>query len=297
MKPTKPALKICARFSLAFNFFAPHFFVCHFLALCFALSILRAEGFAPLLLSEFEDSAFDTSLLVSEKLDGVRGLWDGKQMYFRSGRAMNLPSEFVRDFPPFALDGELYARGRDFGEIISIVKNPARVSEVQNLRYFVFDVPRAQGGLLTRLEVLEAYLRTHPNAPISIIPQSPESSLSALYKRLDSVVDGGGEGLVLRASELPYQAGRSKRDFKLKRAQDSECEVIAHTQGKGKYAGMLGALVCQREGKSFKIGSGLSDEMRRNPPPIGTLITFKYHALTPNGVPRFPRFWRIKEAE
>lgn len=258
-------------------------------------------SFAPMLLSEFVDSEFHksshTQWLISEKLDGVRGLWDGKQMYFRSGKLMDLPHSFTKHFPPFALDGEIYAEDMDFSEIVSIIKNQSRASEVSRLYYYVFDVPQAKGGLLARLEVLKEYLHTHKDTHIIIIPQDFETNLESVYKRLHAVVHKGGEGLVLRAGDKPYQSGRSKSDFKLKHTQDSECRVVGHTEGRGKYAHMLGALVCEFEGKQFKIGSGLSDDLRHNPPPIGTIISFKYQGLTHNGIPRFPRFWRIKEAE
>ncbi len=44
----------------------------------------------------------------------------------------------------------------------------------------------------------------------------------------------------------------------------------------------------------IKIGSGLSDAQRVNPPKIGAIITFKYYGLTSKGNPRFPVFLRIR---
>ncbi|HEX9801746.1 MAG TPA: DNA ligase, partial [Gammaproteobacteria bacterium] len=45
----------------------------------------------------------------------------------------------------------------------------------------------------------------------------------------------------------------------------------------------------------FAVGSGLSDEERREPPPIGSTITFKHHGWTRRGKPRFAVFWRVRE--
>ncbi len=71
--------------------------------------------------------------------------------------------------------------------------------------------------------------------------------------------------------------------------------MVGHTAGKGKYAGMLGALVVQRaDGLRFRLGSGLSDAQRANPPPIGAQVTYRYNGLTVHGVPRFARFMRIR---
>lgn len=56
---------------------------------------------------------------------------------------------------------------------------------------------------------------------------------------------------------------------------------------------LIGALQCQLpNGKKFRVGSGLSDDLRNNPPAIGTVITFKYQELTRGGIPRFPSFLR-----
>lgn len=285
----------------------------------FSTLSLNAQIFTPMLLSEFPDSKFfathsesKTQLdsqqslenqhvwLVSEKLDGVRGLWDGKQMYFRSGKVMELDSEFTRDFPPFALDGEIYSPDLHFSQIISILKNSKKNADVLKLQYHVFDVPNhpdQNSGLLERLKVLKSYLAIHPSSFLHIIPQTPMKEKQKIQQKLHEVTQNGGEGLVLRDPNVPYQTGRSKKDFKLKTTQDDECEIIGYTQGKGKYTHQVGALICNYKNKSFKIGGGLSDELRRNPPPIGAIITFKYQGLTHNKIPRFPRFWRVKEKE
>ena len=55
---------------------------------------------------------------MSEKLDGVRAYWDGKQLISRQGNVFTPPAGFTRDFPPFALDGELYI-GRGKFEAVS----------------------------------------------------------------------------------------------------------------------------------------------------------------------------------
>ncbi|TLD97850.1 DNA ligase [Helicobacter jaachi] len=268
------------------------------LALFFLTQGLYGAFFKPLLLSEFNPEIIESKQwLVSQKLDGVRGIWDGEQMYFRSGKVMPLPKDWIAHFPPFALDGEIYSPHLHFSHIISILKNTQK-NDFKALQYFVFDVPFAEGnGLLERLKTLETYLDSKPRTSIVILPQEPMKDIQSLYAHLQNVIESGGEGLVLREAEADYESGRSKRALKLKVAQDAECEVKAHTQGKGKYTGQLGALVCEFNGKSFKIGSGFNDAQRANPPPIGSIVTFKYYGLTHNGIPRFPIFWRVKIIE
>jgi DNA ligase-1 len=77
---------------------------------------------------------------------------------------------------------------------------------------------------------------------------------------------------------------------------DADATVMGHQPGKGKYAGMLGALrVRSADGVEFMLGTGLSEAERRNPPPIGTVITFRYRELTSRGRPKFASFYRVRE--
>ena len=93
-----------------------------------------------------------------------------------------------------------------------------------------------------------------------------------------------------------YSAGRSDDLLKLKPYEDAEARVLAHLPGKGKFQGMLGALLVERpDGRRFRIGTGFSDAQRRNPPPIGALVTYQYHGLTGSGLPRFASFMRIRD--
>jgi DNA ligase-1 len=115
-------------------------------------------------------------------------------------------------------------------------------------------------------------------------------------QRMNAVVQAGGEGLMLHLADAPYLTGRQDVLLKLKPWQDAEAVVIGYTPGSGKYHGLTGALEVQMpDGKRFLIGSGLTDAMRRNPPAIGSLITYRYQALTQDGVPRFARYLRLRE--
>ncbi len=72
---------------------------------------------------------------------------------------------------------------------------------------------------------------------------------------------------------------------------DAEAVVIGHEDGKGRHRGRVGSLQCRMaSGKVFKVGSGLSDRERDHPPKIGTIISYRFQELTPDGVPRFPTY-------
>ena len=93
-----------------------------------------------------------------------------------------------------------------------------------------------------------------------------------------------------------YRGGRTDQLLKYKRWNDDEARVIGYRPGKGKYAGMVGALLVQdAHGRQFALGSGLRDADRARPPAIGSRVTFRYNGLTANGTPRFARYHRVLE--
>jgi DNA ligase-1 len=86
--------------------------------------------------------------------------------------------------------------------------------------------------------------------------------------------------------------------LKVKRFDDAEATVIKHVRGKGKYTGMMGALLLETpEGIRFKVGSGFSDLERQNPPKVGAVVTYKYFGLTKKRKPRFASFLRVRAEE
>ena len=99
----------------------------------------------------------------------------------------------------------------------------------------------------------------------------------------------------LHRADALYITGRSEALLKLKPLLDTEAKVIAHVPGKGKFDGMLGSLEVETpEGKRFRIGTGFKDDVRKNPPPIGSIVTYQYRGLTKNGLPRFASFLRVR---
>ena len=131
-----------------------------------------------------------------------------------------------------------------------------------------------------------------------MVEQRRATSHEALMSALDSVVAQGGEGLMLRRGNSLPTAGRSNDLLKVKRYQDAEAVVVAHLPGEGKFEGMLGSVRVERaDGRQFRIGTGFSDAERRNPPRVGTMITYKHFGYTSTGLPRFASFLRLRDDE
>ena len=236
--------------------------------------------------------------LVSEKYDGVRALWDGRQLRFRSGLPVAAPAGFLRRLPPVPLDGELWLGRGQFEATSGLVRRLAATdADWQGLRYMVFDMPWAEGGFARRHGLLQVLLRQQADPLVQAVPQAAAPDRAALLRRLDAVVQAGGEGLMLRHADAPYAAGRSAAMLKLKPLQDAEAVVLAHLPGRGRHAGRLGALrVRSDSGHVFQIGTGFSDAERAAPPAPGQRITFAYRGLTEAGVPRFASYVRVRPA-
>ena len=234
---------------------------------------------------------------VSEKLDGVRAYWDGKKLISRQGNIYNAPEWFTKGFPEQPLDGELWIKRTTFEQLVSTVRKDKPIdSEWQQVKYMIFDLPASDSNFTDRLTELHQMLDDHDNPHLKLIKQYRLTDHVGLQEKLKSVIKLGGEGLMLHRGDSIYKAGRTSDILKVKTFQDAEAIVIAHLHGKGKYEGMLGAIRVETpDGRQFKIGTGFKDKDRKNPPAIGSQITYKYFGLTRKGIPKFASFLRIRE--
>ena len=259
----------------------------------------RAADAPPLILAEvYRDGIDPAAYWVSEKLDGVRAYWDGKKLWFRSGRPVPAPAWFSQGFPSQPLDGELWLGRGSFERLSGIVRKAEPVDEEwRQVRYMLFELPRAPGTFTERKERL-VRLASQAEVPwLQVVEQFRVVDRKALSAALARVVAAGGEGLMLHRADASYLAGRRDDLLKLKPYLDSEAVVVAHLPGKGRHAGRLGALLVQApDGRRFRLGTGFTDAQRESPPPIGSTVTYRYRGLTKKGLPRFPSFLRIRQA-
>ena len=270
-----------------------------FLILLFGPATPAVAGEPPplLLAKPYTDDIDVRDYWVSEKLDGVRAYWDGRRLLSRRGNVFQAPAWFTEGFPPHPLDGELWLGRGAFEATVSAVRKQRPVAaEWRQLSYQVFELPGAAGDFSQRLARLERIVAAVNSPYLKLIPQQRLKDQAALQRKLDEVVAGGGEGLMLHRADSLYATGRGGALLKLKTYQDAEAVVIAHLPGKGRNLGRLGALLVEMpDGKQFKIGSGFSDQERENPPPIGALVSYKYYGLSRRGIPRFASFLRIRQ--
>lgn len=146
-----------------------------------------------------------------------------------------------------------------------------------------------------------------------VLSDCEEEAWSQINRRLGSVLAQGGEGVMLRNPSSLYEVKRTSNLLKVKASEDDEGTLVGFTAGKGKYTGMIGALIISYQGQEFEL-SGMTDDERvieHHAPSvvegkriqgdiktkhfnIGDVIEFTFRELTDAGIPKEARFQRIK---
>lgn len=269
-----------------------------YLLLLFCTVFYRTEAAAlDIMLAQVYEENIDVSgWLVSEKLDGLRGYWNGKMMLSKNGAPFHPPAAFTRNFPDFAIEGEIWGGRGTFEQTAGIVKKKSQNNGWLGLKFAIFDVPGVDGKFEQRLEKAKSWFLENPSEYAFVIAQKTVSSNDELKEELRIIEGLGGEGLIVRRPDALYTKGRSGDILKVKSYLDAEAVVLAHIPGKGKNQGRVGSLFVELpDGKQFRIGTGLSDAQRDAPPAVGSTITFKYYGFYQSGIPKFPSFLRVRQ--
>ena len=225
---------------------------------------------------------------MSEKLDGVRAIWNGEYLLTRNGNIIHAPDKWLAELPEHQqLDGELFMGRGQFQKTVSVTRRLTPDKEDwMRVGYMVFDV------IDMNVDWLERFTQLKLGYPIVPVEHHLCHSLEHLDTYYRSIIDNGGEGVMIRNPRGMYVKQRSHDLLKVKPSLHMEAVVTGYTEGKGKYEGMVGALECKAGDVTFEVGSGLTDadRTRKYTPMIGTKIKVIYQSLTDDGKPRFPRY-------
>lgn len=253
-------------------------------------------AFDPMLVNKYKGDENLSGWVMSEKLQGVRGLWDGKTLKNRAGNIIPAPDFFTKCYPDFAIDGEIYSYKLPYEDITAATKGQNPNAWIK-IKHYIFDVPEAEGGLMQRLAVLQEYLDKNKCDTIKIIPQLPAISHKNMENYYNEIVTRNGQGVIVRDPNAPYKGGRSNKILKFKKQLDDECKILDYNNGTGKFSSTIISLTCKnlKDDKIFKIKSGIDKKVRNNPPKKGTIITYKYHGIKDDGSPKNPVFLYARE--
>lgn len=235
--------------------------------------------------------------LMSEKLDGIRAIWTGQKLISRDGNEFSTPAWFLAQLPSdTALDGELWIARGAFQRTLSVVRKKTPIdAEWQAVTFRVFDAPSIAGGFEVRLAACERVLVGCAIA--SVVEHTACRDAGHMHATFGALCADGAEGIMLRRPSSAYEQKRSSSLLKLKPSDSSEAVMVGAENGEGRLAGLVGALVVVWRGLRFKVGTGMDDETRANPPKVGSKITFGFCGLTDAGLPRFPTFVGVRDYE
>ena len=158
-----------------------------------------------------------------------------------------------------------------------------------------FDAPAFDAAFEGRLAAIREHIERCRPPYLTAHEHQVCTGADHLRAELARIEAAGGEGLMLRQPESRYEVGRSLTLLKVKTFHDAEARVLEHLKGAGRHKGRLGALLVElANGTQFSVGTGFSDAERGAPPPVGTVITFRYQELSDGGVPRFPSYVGVR---
>eukprot|EP00039_Didymoeca_costata_P033412 m.42194 g.42194 ORF g.42194 m.42194 type:complete len:382 (-) comp9856_c0_seq1:65-1210(-) len=258
----------------------------------------RSEAQQVLLAKKWDESVDPKGWWMSEKLDGVRAYWDGSRFYSRNGNVFYAPDFFKKGLPKTPLDGELWGGRGMFQKTVSIAKtHSGDDNNWKCVTYAVFDVPKLKNDNKKPAKFEQRMEWLHQN----IIPSKTPYAAAVvsikcrgkqhLNDELKTTEAKGGEGLMLRRPHSVYEHGRRDSLLKVKSFKDEEGIVVGHEKGKGNNMFVCGAILLETpDGRKIKVGTGLTDADRRNPPKKGSIVSYKYFEVNASGTPRFPVF-------
>eukprot|EP00026_Physarum_polycephalum_P001474 Phypoly_transcript_01476.p1 GENE.Phypoly_transcript_01476~~Phypoly_transcript_01476.p1 ORF type:complete len:889 (+),score=81.31 Phypoly_transcript_01476:156-2669(+) len=223
---------------------------------------------------------------MGEKYDGIRCCWNPqtRKLYTRYGKTVHLPLEFAANFPRVFLDGELwFGRGEFTSTLMVIQEYPSTVVEWCFLRVPVFDIPIA-----TEYEERYSFLvhQIDIDAPfIQMVYRVLCKAPKHLNSWVQSILDGGGEGVILRKPASFYERGRNSSLVKLK-AASSDMEAMVIGIGDDNSVQLL-----LPSGKSFLVPA---QNVHIHVPRIGAVVTFTYSTFARRDVPADPDIVRLR---
>jgi DNA ligase-1 len=153
-----------------------------------------------------------TGWVASEKLDGIRAIWTGEFFMTRQGKILKAPAWFTAGMPDVRLDGEIYMGRNSFNQLVSTIQKKG--SNWDGVQYHVFDYADNSATITDGIAKLQTLsLPSH----VKLVEHRTVANHAELDAWEKQVVDGGGEGLVIRNASAKYRGTFGDGMLKVKR--------------------------------------------------------------------------------
>lgn len=242
------------------------------------------------------------------KMDGMRFnaiVKDGKcEFRSRNGKEINLLGRLEQEFITLArsqnlvFDGELLVmedgkvcdRQTGNGILNKAVKGTISESEAKKVHATLWDLIPYEDfqkeichtEYLLRFGVLEC-LSLPKN--IHLVRSTVVINIDQAREVFEKYLSEGQEGIILKDTTGSWENKRSRGQIKFKGELECDLKIVGIQEGTGKYAGMVGAYICESEDGVLKVdvGSGFKDHQRTiDQSVIGKVIAVKYNARIKN---------------
>jgi DNA ligase-1 len=228
-------------------------------------------------------------------------VYDGESvtMLSRTGKIYNTLPHIAKELEekltePIILDGEIYAHGLTFQEIVASVKKYR--DESLTLQYMVYDVV-SDHTQVVRWDTIKALFATNSWLYSHIVPGHLCINKEEVLSLHNHYVQEGYEGVMVRLLNGTYDQGqRSSNLLKVKEYDTNEYPFIEFKLGRRGVEDLIA--VCKgifidgewRNTVDPKMQGTLAEKQRlyENQPPKGTPLTVKHFGYTDDGLPRFP---------
>jgi len=247
------------------------------------------------------------------KMDGMRFnaiVRNGKVEYrSRNGKEIQLLGNLDADFIKlageldFVFDGELLVKDkgvvldRQTGNGILNKANKGKISDLEasKVRATIWDIipysyfvdGKCPFSYSKRMDHLNLLIDTHQPEKVSFVDSWEVENYEEVKTLFESLLSDGQEGVILKDGNGIWEDKRSKTQIKFKGELECDLKIVAVEEGKGKAAGMLGAIVCESVDGVVKVsvGSGFNDLQRKTywvENLVDRIVAIKYNSRIKN---------------
>jgi len=250
------------------------------------------------------------------KMDGMRFnaiVRDGKcEFRSRNGKEILLLGNLEQEFIALAgsvdcvfdgellvmLDGDYQFADRQTGNGILNKANKGTISEEEAamvhasvwdlIPYVYFADGKCPTPYSKRFSTLEAIVskQKSKNKKIWTVTSTIVETLEQAQEIFQDYLAKGYEGIILKDGSGVWEDKRAKHQIKFKGELECDLKIVAIEEGTGKYAGMLGSLICESSDGVVKVsvGSGLTDAQRKSygQEIVDKIVSIKYNSRIKN---------------
>lgn len=251
----------------------------------------------PLPLALYHSDVDPSGYWVRERLRGVRAYWTGQRLLDGDGATLTVPDGFTRGFPPIPMDGQLWMGRGSFGRLLAVVhRRVPDPTQWRSLYFMALDLPDHQGPFNQRLRTLRRRVREARAPHLRVPPHARIRTRDELNKELALILKAGGAGLILHRDAALYHHPVKDDLLMMRSYRHAQAKVVAviHRAGPGDTS-MTGLLLRGKGGRRLRLMKGFSAAQRRRPPPIGSIVEYKFYGYNHDGKPRFMSFLRVRQ--